>query len=104
MGSAAEIILDENIQVIKDDIDVNIFLEYRNYLAPQDAQKDVVIQKGATLINTPAELEAFDNYLVENEDKAELFVSYAFLLTFPRMINLKTISEGISATSHVQDE
>lgn len=80
MGNAADLIFDESIQVISNDIDVNIFQEYRSYLA-QDSTTEV---KTGHLINSPEELEAFDHYLIENDDKTDLFVSFA-RFSFPKI-------------------
>lgn len=75
--------MDETIQVIKEDIDINIFGDYRHYLNQNEVQDEYLVAATAgknNFINTPAELEAFDHYLSVHEDKADLFVSFFFLV------------------------
>ena len=75
-------ILDESssgtslVQIIKaSDVDISEFHEYRQYLPDQHSIQSVPLSKNAPLISTPEELQAFDDYLQENEDKVQLFVS-----------------------------
>ena len=81
LTSATGFLLDENssgtalVQIIKaSDVELTEFLDYRQYLqdsAPQSFQ----YSKNGHLINTAEELQAFDDYLLENQDKQQLFVS-----------------------------
>lgn len=64
------------VQIIKaSDVDISEFFEFRQYLPDQHAVRNMTLSKNAPLISTPEELQAFDEYLQENEDKMQLFVS-----------------------------
>lgn len=64
------------VQIIKaSDVDVSEFLDYRQYLQDPNAVQNINFSKNAPLISTPEELQAFDEYLQENDDKLQLFVS-----------------------------